>query len=1019
MRASLAATADATLTLPTYAASVLTVAVLGPVELLRDGVPLEVPSGRTTEVLVRLALDAGRPVRVDRLIEDLWEGATRNTLQVKVSKLRRALNDPNLVGGGPAGYTLRVDPSAVDALEVLRLAELPHPDGTGLSLFKTDEILPDAGDWAEPWRTRLADARLRLTEGHLAARLGQGAAGELIGELESLVTAYPLREGLWQLLITALYRDGRQGEALATYRKARERLADELGVDPGPELRALERRILRQDEQLAPRTGNLPAVTGRLIGRDRDLAAVRREIGERKLVTLVGPAGVGKTRLAIEAARERGGWLVRLESAGSIWQAIGEAFGMADASDAMVLDRLRGPRVLLLLDNCEHLIDRLIPVVERIMTAAPTAMLLTTSQVPLGLEEELAYGVEPLPPHDAVALFVERARKHRPIGPGDDVTAVCRALDGLPLAIELAAARAKALPVPEIARRLDDRFTLLNDPNSRRPARRRTLSAAIGWSYDLLFPDDQRGLWALSTFAGGAPLDAAESVLAALGVPRAAALDALDRLVDRSLAKAEITEKTVFFLLDSVRAYGRDQRDRAGAEQVARKAHATWHAEAADRAAQGVRGPGQATHLAFARTARADIDAAIAWASEHDPLMALRMVNGFGWAWIFLGAGSDAAARSRRVLEAAGRGAPPVERMDALLFAGWFEASGGDLDRAFADVRAARAIAPLPRTLLIRAFLHSQQGRPTEALAALAGFRESNARLPNPGRELDAPPGEAGLGRELGAPPGEAGPGGELDAPPGKSGPGRELGAQPREPGPGWELGPGWESAAASLLEAWADIALGDTAGARAACDAALRGLPEDGDRWARSHAEALLGGLAQAEHRYADAVAHLTRAADAAHRLGFTAAEALHLANLGRARQQAGEPDEALAALDRSAAAAGSAGDLRGVALARTRRARVRYALGRTAEARDDLRKARAWYESAGGGDGDLLSAQLTAAIDDDRPALERVLAAARATGDPEVEVLALDALARTEEADRAFEHARHLMAPGDRPQN
>jgi predicted ATPase len=447
---------------------------------------------------------------------------------------------------------------------------------------------------------RLEEARLRAAEAHFGARIEAGET--VVGDLEALLTAYPLHEGLWQLLITALYKGGRQGEALEAYRRARERLADELGIDPGPALRDLQHRILVQ----APVDGNLPALTAPMIGRQQELAGLLRE---HRLVTLVGPAGVGKTRLALEVARGAGGWLVRLESAAadsasraailapgaagpalraSVWQAIGEAFDVAEATEVMVLDRLRGHRTLLVLDNCEHLLDRLIPVVERLLSGAPGVTILATSQVPLRTPGEIPYALEPLPPGDAEMLFRERASRHRPIGPDEDVGAVCRALDGLPLAIELAAARAKALPVPEIARRLDDRFALLTDPNSRLPARQRTLRAAIGWSYELLFPDDQRGLWALACFTGGAPLDAGEHVLQSLEVPAAAALDVLDRLVDRSLATAEVGGDAVRYrLLDSVRAYAGERigvfADTAAGARVQHRGHADAHQHQPER----------------------------------------------------------------------------------------------------------------------------------------------------------------------------------------------------------------------------------------------------------------------------------------------------------------------------------------------------------------------------------------------------------------------------------------------------
>ena len=918
-------------------------AVLGPVDLRRDGTRLAVPAGKTTEVLIRLALDAGVLVRAERLIDDLWSeqaaGVARNTLQSKVSQLRRALGDPGLVTGGAAGYTLHVDPAQVDALEVLRLAdaaaELRESGNAAaavtactdaLAMFR-GEILPaGAGDWLIPHRARLEQVRLRLAEDHLAARLDLGAGGEVIGELESLVAIHPLRESLWRLLITALYRAGRQADALEAYRRIRERLAEDLGVDPGPELRAVERRILLHDRRLtAPRhRGNLPALTGSLVGRAADLRAVGRLVDEHRLVTVVGPAGVGKTRLALEAAAQRrdtgGAWLVRLESTpagAALWPAVGEAFALSGATEAVVLDRLRGVDALLVLDNCEHLVDEVPELVDRLLEAVPGLRVLATSQLPLGLDAlglaglglagEVTYPLEPLSIADSAMLFRDRAVRHRRSfqASDDTVAAVCRALDGLPLAIELAAARAKALSADEIARRLDDRFTLLNDPTSRRPARRRTLRAAIGWSYDLLFPDDQYGLWALSCFAGGAPLAAVEEVLAALGVPAASAVDVVGRLADRSLLGVDPGpgDTVRYRLLDSVREFGRDQLRAAGRAETAHAAYAAWYGAAADRAAAGIHGPEQARHLAFVRTERANIDAALAWTRGHDPGLGLRIANGFGWAWIMLGA--DPGAALRAALVAAGPAAPIAERVDGLLFDGWFEAVGGNLDRAIADIDEAIAIADddalRARGHLFLAFAHTQGGRPEVALAALDRQRAALH---------------------------------------------------------------GWEAGAAWLLTAWSEIARGRLERGRAACVEVSRLLEPHGDAWALSHAEAILGGLAQAQRRFPDAIAHLRRAADAAHRLGFSAAEALHLANLGRAYQQAGEPETAVRSLMAAVETAHGVGDRRTAALAGVRLGRVLRALGRSDDARVEVAAAREWFRAAGGGDGALLADHLAAAL-------------------------------------------------------
>jgi predicted ATPase/DNA-binding SARP family transcriptional activator len=852
---------------------VLTVAVLGPVEVRRDGVLVELPAGKTTELLVRLAMDAGAPVRTDRLIEDLWPaGSSRNALQAKVSKLRRALGDPALVTGDGDRYTLHVEPARVDALQAdLRPA-----------MFRGE--LPGY-DWFAPHRTRLEEARLRLIEDQ------PGPAD--IGELANLVAEHPLREGLWRRLIGALHDAGRQADALAAYARVRRILADELGLDPGPELQALEGRILRQS------TGNLPAVSASLIGRDADRAAVRALLAH-PLVTVVGPAGVGKTRLAVEVARSfPAAWLVRLEGAASIWPAIGAAFGIGDATEAMILDRLRGLDALLVLDNCEQL--DLAAAVARI--TGPHV--LATSQAPLGVDGEVIHQLEPLDIADAKALFTERAvRRRRSFRAADAaVEDLCRRLDGLPLAIELAAARAKALSVEEISRRLGDRFALLSDPAGHRPPRQRTLYAAIAWSYDLLFPDDQRGLQALACFTGGAPLAAAEQVLTALGVPPESAIDVIGRLVDRSLATVDVGPAGAvrYRLLDSVREFALARLDESGRADVALGAHAAWCAAAAADAASGLRGHDQPRHLAFVRDEQANIDSALTWAAGHDARLGLGMATGFGWAWVFLGGGRDAAHRMRSAL-AACPDPEPAQRVAAMLFAGWFEASGGDLDRAVAEIRTAVGLATgkAPARLIL-AFAHSQQGRPQDTLAVLAECRDELA---------------------------------------------------------GWELGAAW------LLTAWAEIALGHVDGGRHACDEALRLLLPLGDQWALAHAEALLGALASASQRFPDAIAHLTRAADAAGRLGFVAAGALHRANLGLAHQQNGEPAAAIAAFERAITDARAAGDLRIVALARTRLAAVLRDRGRVDEARAQARAAAGWYATAGGGDGADLAAELLDAL-------------------------------------------------------
>src|SRR4051794_26437364 len=299
----------------------LTIGVLGPVEARRDGVRLALPSGKTTELLAHLALHAGRPVRTDELLDDLWAGPTgRNTLQSKVSQLRRALGEQGLVVATASGYTLSVLAEAVDVWRVVRLAtasaaafDAGNPAASlersqeGLALYR-GEVLVEAGDWATVHRSRLEEVRLDLLEHAMAAQVELGAGAGIVAELDTLVQLHPLREPFWAALITALYRGGRQVEALAAYARVRRLLVEELGIEPGPALQALEQEVLRQDRRLdvvarpVPRPGNVPSVRRPLIGRDGEVPELVGAVESHRLVTVTGPAGVGKTRLALEVA---------------------------------------------------------------------------------------------------------------------------------------------------------------------------------------------------------------------------------------------------------------------------------------------------------------------------------------------------------------------------------------------------------------------------------------------------------------------------------------------------------------------------------------------------------------------------------------------------------------------------------------------------------------------------------------------------------------------------------------------
>jgi predicted ATPase/DNA-binding SARP family transcriptional activator len=979
--------------------------VLGPVEVRRDGRLLPVPGGRTSELLVRLALEAGVLVRSDLLLEDLWAASAvttrRNTLQSKVSKLRRAFEDPLVIAGGDGGYQLAVDPSAVDALVVLRDAvtasrlldagddrEAAELSASALALYRGD-VLQAAGDgdWAVAHRTRLQETRMKLVETRLSARLRLGDVGGVIGELEAAVAAYPYQEGLWELLITALYRAGRQADALATYQRVRTLLADGLGLDPGSPLRQLERQILNHDPALRPpdrAAGNLPSMSAELVGRESEIAALSDLLHDRRLVEIVGPGGIGKTAVAIATGRRLsesrdlapgGVWLARLEAAATADDVLDTLVAAMNVTggEAALLERLKGRSAVVILDNCEHVLDAAAALAVRLLDAAGGVRILCTSQVALDVDGEAVFALTPLALGDAVELFARRRERDRPAGEADGaVQDLCRSLDGLPLAIELAAARTKTLSIEDIARRLDDRFSVLSDPTSRRPERRRALKATIDWSYELLFPDDKRGLWALATFAGGAPLPAVESVLEALDVPSTAAIDVVGRLAGRSLVIVDDEGPSTpvrFRLLDSIRAFAVEAMTDAGLAERALAAHASWFAEAARSSTQGVRGADQAEHLAFARAERANIDAALAWCATRDPRLGLGIVNGFAWAWIVLG-DSRGAQRILTALDAAGDTAPVAEQADALLYAAWLEASTGRLELAREHVAAAVELAESIDDVDLEA-------RCSYYLAYVVSHHGEFARAVELTDRADTLYGG-------------------LDRP--------------------------WDQAANWLFASRAAISARDLPRARDARDQVERWLGTLDDPWLRVRRDAMLGELARIEHRFDDAVLHLGRAVEASGRLGFLQTEAYQVSSLGRAQCQAGDYEAGAATLQVAIEKAEATGDVRLAALARVHLGRVLRALGHGAAARTALESAASWHRAAGGGEQSALGECLLAAIDAGdgdpgaQPRLAAILGDARRDGDAPVEVFALDALALVAAHGGDALTAQDLRAEADR---
>ncbi|GAA2655146.1 hypothetical protein GCM10010400_09610 [Streptomyces aculeolatus] len=752
--------------------------VLGPLAVWTDaGEPVKVAERKVRALLADLLAHEGRTVSAGRLVEDLWPTGTRPanpaaTLQTRVWQLRRTLAaaEPaarDQVVREHGGYRLAAAPESVDAGRFAALTARarttadPHVRAArlreALALWRGGayEDVADQ-DFARAEAARLEENRLTAVEELAHARLALGEHGPLAAELGGLVDRHPLRERLRAAHMTALYRAGRQSEALAAYGDLRRRLARDLGLEPGPELAALQRAILAQDPALdadagtgtraeaggrrdartaapgtdgtglpagapparpAPPPSNLPAPVTELVGRDRELTDVRKLLRTERLVTLGGPGGVGKTRLALEAAARAladappglpgdfpdGVWLAELagrrchdDPADALAQVLGVHDTGGRPTHDVLADAVRAKRLLLVLDNCEHLVEAVAPLAARLLRAAPGLRILATSQEPLAIAGETLYAVPPLtlPPHhpaapaataagtaalgaapsaeclqesSAVRLFLARAAAAAPgfqLEPGNAaaVAAVCRRLDGIPLALELAATRVRALGVHRLAERLDDRFRVLAAGSTRRdaPERQRTLRAMIEWSWELLAPAEQAVLRRLSVFAAGATLPAAEAVCAGTDIDPADVADLLARLVDRSLVvTAPGPEGPRYGLLESVAAYGLEELTAAGEHPRALRDHATHYADLAQRAAPHLFTRAQTRWLTTLDAEAADLRRALDTATTTgDAAPALRLANALAWYWFLRGRHRESTRALARALETGTPGAP-------------------------------------------------------------------------------------------------------------------------------------------------------------------------------------------------------------------------------------------------------------------------------------------------------------------------------------------------------------------------
>ncbi|MFC5750042.1 ATP-binding protein [Actinomadura rugatobispora] len=707
------------------------IGILGPLEVVADGRPAEIGGARLRALLTLLALDAGRPLTVERIIDDLWEdrapATAPNALQALVSRLRAVIGRGS-VESRPGAYRLVVPRAAVDAHDfearVLAARRMPGAEarsdelGAALGLWRGPALADAAGlPFADGPAARLEALRRAALDERIDADLLLGRHEGLIPELKAMAAAEPLREPLRGRLIRALYGAGRQSEALSEYASVKRALAEELGVDPSPDLEALHIAVLRQDPALLPGAAeepsppaatspvsspgpdtartkpnhNLRARLTSFIGRDEDLARIGGRLAAGRLVTLTGPGGSGKTRLSLETAERQldrmpdGVWLAELapvsdpaETPLAVLTALGlrEAalvttghgrVALAETNDP--LDRLAaalaGKRLLLVLDNCEHLLDAAARLADRVLADCPGVRVLATSREPLGITGEALWPVEPLePPPDgagvaealanpAVRLLADRAVAASPrfaVTPANvaSIVRICRALDGMPLAIELAAVRLRAMTPAQLADRLGDRFRLLAGGSRTALPRHQTLRAVVEWSWDLL-DEAERALWRrLSVFAGGATVEAAERVCAGPELDPAEVLDVLTALVDKSLLIVTAAEpgpvaeaddpRPRYRMLETIRAYGAERLAEAGEEDRTRRAHAEYLADLAETAEPRLYRHDQLYWMARLNAEHDDLHAALRWTmSVPDAALAVRLCASLGWYWFLHG----------------------------------------------------------------------------------------------------------------------------------------------------------------------------------------------------------------------------------------------------------------------------------------------------------------------------------------------------------------------------------------------
>jgi predicted ATPase/DNA-binding SARP family transcriptional activator len=882
------------------------VALLGPLLVEHDGAPVLIGGQRLRAVFIRLALEPGRWVSASTLAGALWDGKESpadplNALQSLVSRLRRLLPDPQLLESSGSGYRLAIEAADVDAscFETLAaqgrsLLAAGQPQLAAKALDAAHALWHgppladlDGASFTQPYVSHLEQLHHAAEEARFEAALQLGRHAEIVPELESIVAAEPLRERAAAQLIRALAAAGRQADALAAYDRTRSVLVEELGLDPSPELAAAHQAVLvgsasngHAPPAKVPRN-NLPTALTSFVGRESELDRIGQLLASHRLVTLTGPGGAGKTRLSIAAGQlasdaANGVWLVELapvsdpdELAAATLDAIsGRESNLLDISlttarDALsrLVDLLADRRVLLLLDNCEHVIEGAAKLADDLLAHCPQLRILATSREPLAIIGEAICPVLPLGmPRDgmtaeqalefaSVRLFADRAAAVSPGFTVDQDTVVpvieiCRRLDGLPLAIELAAARLRTLPVEVVAARLIDRFRLLTGGSRTAVARHQTLRSVVAWSWELLTAQERSLAESLAVFHGGVTVDSATAVS---DVGYDDTLELLVTLADKSILQPVSGQQLRWRMLETLREYGAEQLAAQGRTEAVRREHAEYFCALAEHAEPLLRGPQQLPNVKLLSSERDNLTAGLRYSIDSgDVVTAVRYGAAMAWYWHLVGGEVEAAGWLRQIVELPGAAAEPGYPVCVVGFT--FTAVGGGTQPADAAKRRARELA---EQLLSEAEL---TGHPMLVLLEV-GIAMLNE---------DHPAAKAAIERQL------------------------------DHPDP-------WARAAMQLISGLIAENAGDLDGLRLAAKGSLAGFRAAGDSWGMAMSLALSAGVAVMDGKLPAALEQFAEAIEHLEDLGSADDIAYLLIRQSQALERSGDRTGSRAALRRS----------------------------------------------------------------------------------------------------------------------